>query len=63
MGIEHRLILSCDVCSKTALTVFEEDVGPTHNVNVLWYLPETWSYVRGRLVCEEHEIEIKENSA
>ena len=60
MAIEHKLSLKCDLCSKGAVVLFEEDIGPSHNVNMAWYLPQTWSYVRGQLICEDHGVKIEE---
>lgn len=62
MGVEHRLSLKCDICHKGTVILFEEEIAPSHSVNLLWYLPQTWSYVRGQLICEDHEVRIEEKA-
>jgi hypothetical protein len=37
------------------LVAWEEEVEPMTHLRLVT-IPATWSYVRGRLVCDDHEI-------
>jgi hypothetical protein len=63
--IEHRFICKCDECGKEKVVSAQEDLPAFHGLHQLQtWVPESWSYVRGRLICDEHQVIVKpeENS-
>lgn len=56
--IEHRLVFKCDECGKE----WAEDSREGAHAVVMTHgpLPEGWSMVRGRLICDEHQVTVKD---
>ena len=60
--IEHRLLFECDECGNVkGISVDGLKFGGRLDTG---YIPDGWSFVRGRLICGEHSVIVKpeENS-
>ena len=51
--IEHHLKFICDECEKQAGVVLFYEVMTRD-------LPTGWCFVRGRLICDEHQVIVKD---
>lgn len=57
--IEQRVICKCDRCDREFEQGFQQDLHPGARILLGW-VPETWSYVRGELICDEHVVTVAE---
>lgn len=56
--IEFRQTYKCDICKKEVV-VSEQEVHPYMLVRMV-AIPDTWSIVRGKMVCEEHTVTVED---
>ena len=57
--IEHQYVFKCDECVKKH-TIDLSDNRALVRLAEREHLPPGWSLVRGRLICDEHQVIVKD---